>query len=613
VQLLAEHMRREGAGGRDGWSQESGVRRLRESHAERYVYVFRPLVLLVVLAIVVVNSLLTPSRSSWVDYLTLALAGLVSLAAMLVYERQPPLRVAALSAAADMVLVFVYVLASAYPAHDAIIMVWPLIVLAYFASARAAFLASVVVAVGFGIASDLLDTWNDEAAVPAAVSGVLVAGALIAFLSEQGRRVEAALAEGLARDRVAFVLAQRIRMADDPRAAIEQIASVLGDATGAVQSLVLLLEVEDDFVADLATWHRADGASERAALGRDLLDSTLLHLIATGHGAVLEGGVVRLLRPVESAADTGSGSAAVDEAVFELFRSLDAGSGVVVPLQIAGRVVGAVVLAAGDGHAWSSSALPMLEQLAPQLAAGLAQAVLLRDQREALESLERVDRLRDRLIANVSHELRTPLTSTIGFVETLLRDDVELDPELRHELLEHARDGGLRLLALVEDLLALGSTRPESLDLDPVPLDAARLVQDAIRGIDVPASRLVVVEVEPDTRVVADRNRALQVVVNLVNNALHHGRGDVVVRVERTQASIVVDVIDDGPGIAPEHVSELFLPFASFSTRTDSTGLGLAISRAIVEAHGGTIDYCRIDGETRTRFRVRLPVDSTRG
>src|SRR5690606_19567615 len=158
--------------------------------------------------------------------------------------------------------------------------------------------------------------------------------------------------------------------------------------------------------------------------------------------------------------------------------------------------------------------------------------------REALESLERVDRLRDRLIANVSHELRTPLTSTIGFVETLLRDDIELDDAQRHRLLEHARDGGMRLLALVEDLLTLGSTRPESLDLSPTPVHVHELLEEALRGIEPPLGRTIQVAGAEDVRVVVDRNRTLQVISNLVTNALHHGSGDVRLCCERDRGFV---------------------------------------------------------------------------
>lgn len=232
---------------------------------------------------------------------------------------------------------------------------------------------------------------------------------------------------------------------------------------------------------------------------------------------------------------------------------------------------------------------------------------LARDERAAREKLEQVDRARDRLIANVSHELRTPLTSTIGSVETLLRDDVQLDERSRDRLLLVARDGGLRLLALVEDLLTLGATRPDSLDLDAESQRLGVLVQDAIAGLDPGDGRSIVVDVRADPPVRVDRLRMLQVVGNLVMNAIRHGRGTVVVEVSCEDREAVLRVLDDGNGVDPEHTDELFLPFARFSTRADSTGLGLAICRTIVDAHDGAIEYGRTHG--RTCFSVRLPID----
>lgn len=96
-------------------------------------------------------------------------------------------------------------------------------------------------------------------------------------------------------------------------------------------------------------------------------------------------------------------------------------------------------------------------------------------------------------------------------------------------------------------------------------------------------------------------------IANLAVNAVRHGEGHVVLETCVDGDRAVLRVLDDGPGVAPEHVNELFLPFARFSTRSDSTGLGLAICRTLVEAHEGTIDYTRTrDG--RTCFVVTLPI-----
>ena len=229
------------------------------------------------------------------------------------------------------------------------------------------------------------------------------------------------------------------------------------------------------------------------------------------------------------------------------------------------------------------------------------------DEAAARTRLEQIDRVRDRLIASVSHELRTPLTVTIGSIETLLRDDVVLDAERERTLLTIARDGGRRLLALVEDLLTLGATRPDSLDLSTDSELLGAIVQEAIVGISVASGAHVQITVVEDPVVQVDRLRMLQVISNLVVNAIHHGRGTVVVEVSRGSDGARLRVIDDGEGVAPENVAELFLPFSHFSSRADSTGLGLAICRTIVEAHGGTIQYERTEDD-RTSFTVELPL-----
>ena len=232
---------------------------------------------------------------------------------------------------------------------------------------------------------------------------------------------------------------------------------------------------------------------------------------------------------------------------------------------------------------------------------------LVRDQQAALDRLRVVDALRDQIIANVSHELRTPLTTTVGAIETLLRTDIEVDDELRTQLLTLARDGGVRLVGLVEDLLTLGATRPDSLELMAEPEHLGSIVREGVAGIHAHDGRSIVVDAAADPLVRVDHKRMLQVVSNLVVNAINHGAGDVRVQTAERDGHAVLEVLDDGPGVDPSHVDELFLPFARFSNRPDSTGLGLAICRAIVESHHGTIRYHRTD-DARTAFAVTLPL-----
>ncbi len=578
---------------------------MRERHARAFVRRIQPAAWAVGYALVIVALLTEPER---VDQSALALIalGTGNVAGCLVALRwHSAIRVATFGIAVTTGLLLLYVVTSSAPEETAAILLWPIILTAYFGRPSTALALSVACGIGIAVLAGVLDSWPDDRLIPTASYIIAVSGMLLAFVTQQGRHIEHVLSSGLARDRVALRLARGIRMADDPSEAIHEIARTLGGATGAQRSVVVLLEHDDHYVADIATWQR-----ERDSPPLDLdvtsIDATLRHLVSTGYGALLDQAGARLLTPVDSDEVLPPGDSSVEASMRALLGRLGGESGVVAALPMGSRAVGAIVLVADAGHDWESEALPLLDTIAPQLAAGLAQVVLVRDQRDALESLERLDRMRDRLIANVSHELRTPLTSTIGFIETLLRDDVPFDDRTRFSMMEHARDGGLRLLALVEDLLALGSTRPESLDLAPEPMRASQLVVDAIRGINLPEHRRIALQVDDDPMVTVDRNRMLQVFGNLVVNAVHHGAGDVEVHCYAHEAGALVDVIDDGPGVAPEHVHELFLPFARFSTRSDSTGLGLAICRTIVEAHGGAIDYARIAGG-RTRFRVRIP------
>ena len=141
----------------------------------------------------------------------------------------------------------------------------------------------------------------------------------------------------------------------------------------------------------------------------------------------------------------------------------------------------------------------------------------------------------------------------------------------------------------------------------PAKVSGSRSCIDAMLATTSSGCRTITITTAADPLVRVDRMRMLQVVSNLLVNALRHGHGDVVIDIDRTNGTAQLRVLDDGAGIDPEHEDELFLPFAKFSTRADSTGLGLAICRTIVEAHGGSIAYARTSDD-RTSFGVTLPI-----
>jgi two-component system phosphate regulon sensor histidine kinase PhoR len=249
--------------------------------------------------------------------------------------------------------------------------------------------------------------------------------------------------------------------------------------------------------------------------------------------------------------------------------------------------------------------------LAEQGVEGPAVLVVMRDQTEH----ERLSRMRADFVANASHELRTPLASLKGFIETL-RGPARDDAAARERFLAIMQTDADRMARLVDDLLTLSRVemrehvKPEDrVDLFNI---AASVVS---RAGDAAAARRITIDVAPKAApllVVGDRDELVQVVQNLVQNAIKYGRdgGYVRVAVEGTAARIAVAVADDGIGIAPEHVPRLterfFRVSAKDSRERGGTGLGLAIVKHIVNRHGGELEISSRPGVGST-FKVLLP------
>jgi len=197
-------------------------------------------------------------------------------------------------------------------------------------------------------------------------------------------------------------------------------------------------------------------------------------------------------------------------------------------------------------------------------------------------------------IADVSHELRTPLTSIRGFVEAL-RDGTVTDPDRQASSLEVIHVETQRMLRMIEQLLDLSRLEAGQSRLQRSPIDLDELFgyldsmfADRAReqGIDL---RL---EISPTAPTVdADYDRLVQVLNNLVENALGHTReGSITVSAQRADNGLQLSVRDTGEGIAAEDLVRLFDRFWQPESRTGpGAGLGLAISREIVRAHGGRI------------------------
>ncbi len=232
--------------------------------------------------------------------------------------------------------------------------------------------------------------------------------------------------------------------------------------------------------------------------------------------------------------------------------------------------------------------------------------------RAANERLRELGAQKDAFLSQVSHELRTPMTSIRSFAE-ILRATPELPPEELSRFVRIIHEESRRLTRLLDEILDLsvlesGQVRPR---LQPVRLgDAIEAAVSATEGLR--ARARVPVEVAGaalDERVTADFDRLVQVLINLISNAVKYGQADaprITIRAAARDGRVTVDVADNGPGIPPGDWSRVFEKFARLGevTLAGSAGLGLPISREIMRALGG--DLRLVPSDSGARFRLTL-------
>jgi signal transduction histidine kinase len=224
--------------------------------------------------------------------------------------------------------------------------------------------------------------------------------------------------------------------------------------------------------------------------------------------------------------------------------------------------------------------------------------------------LAQLDDARREFVANASHELRTPLFSLSGFLELL--GDEELDEPTRLEFLESMREQVTRLTKLASDLLDLTRIDAGRLTVAREAIDLAGLAEELVEEFG-PAAQASDHELslEPDGTALAeaDELRALQIGRILVENALLHTPPGTAVRVRaaRRDGRVLLEVEDDGAGIAPEHQEQLFERFFRLDgTRASGSGLGLAIAKQLAELMHGAVQLESRPG--RTVFALVLPL-----
>ena len=233
----------------------------------------------------------------------------------------------------------------------------------------------------------------------------------------------------------------------------------------------------------------------------------------------------------------------------------------------------------------------------------------------ARAAADTANRAKSQFLSRMSHELRTPLNSVLGFAQLLEFNDLTPDDK---DAVDHIVKGGHHLLTLINEVLDISRIESGDLNMSPESVlvtDVVNESTDLMRPLAAARSIHFVLDRQSATGhyVFADRQRLKQILLNLLSNAVKYNRAGGTVYISREQVAstrLRIKITDAGPGISPENLPLLFVPFERLgaeATEIEGTGIGLALSRRLAEAMGGTLDVESSVGEGST-FWVELPL-----
>jgi two-component system sensor histidine kinase KdpD len=286
-----------------------------------------------------------------------------------------------------------------------------------------------------------------------------------------------------------------------------------------------------------------------------------------------------------------------------------------LPLIASQGIVGVLGVKPSDTHAFADpEQLHLLETFANQAALAIERAQLAEEAQQAQVRAE-AERLRNALLSSVSHDLRTPLATIMGSASSLLENGTHFQRGTWQDLLQSIVDESERLNRLVSNLLDMTRLESGTLAVKKEWHPLEEVIGAALARMEKRlGDRPVAIRVPPDLPLVRiDGVLIEQVLINLLDNGLKYtpvGRG-IDISASESDAAVLVEVADRGPGFTPGEEEHLFDKFYRGQTADSrGVGLGLAICRAIVEAHGGKI-WAENRPEGGAVFRFTLPAKET--
>lgn len=221
-----------------------------------------------------------------------------------------------------------------------------------------------------------------------------------------------------------------------------------------------------------------------------------------------------------------------------------------------------------------------------------------------------VDQKRSDLVSSISHELRTPLTAVVGFLDLMNDPDSGLTDEERFELVAVTSREANRMSRIVADVVLLTRFAPDEVALVEKATPVIRVIEETLHTIEADGAHIEVMAQE-DLVATFDRVRVQQVLVNLVENAVRYGTGEIAIVAQNRGGDLMIEVHDNGPGVPKQDRHIVWQRFERganrFNAAIPGSGVGLAVVAAVASSHGGSASYEESDILGGACFRINLP------
>jgi signal transduction histidine kinase len=289
-----------------------------------------------------------------------------------------------------------------------------------------------------------------------------------------------------------------------------------------------------------------------------------------------------------------------------------------VPMLREGVPIGVLTLTRLQVRPFTDREIALVSTFADQAAIAIENVRLFDEIQDKSRQLAEASERKSQFLASMSHELRTPLNAIIGLTEMMVTNAARFGTEKALEPLRRVNAAGTHLLSLINEVLDLSKIEAGKLELNPEPVNLARLIDEVIGTAGQLAeknqNRLVVEAQENPGALTADSMRLKQILLNLLSNACKFTKeGEVALRVRKVTDGrdwVELAVADTGIGLTAEQQAKLFQEFTQADSLTarryGGTGLGLALSRKLARMMGGDVTVTSEPGKGSV-FTVRLP------